>query len=472
MQIESVDGCVFTGKPSPPLFTVIQGNSSPKSSSSQQQCVLVVDDDPVVAATHGELLQSVGFQAVIANDPRDVLDLLRQRLDICLVLLDMRMPHISGLELLPRIKACRPELAVIAATVINDIEHAVMATKAGAYNYLLKPLQAGRLQDVINSCLSNVPVPLIDDNRFRSFITQEAAFVDIFKRIQSFASAEVPMLIEGETGTGKELIARLAHALSPRVEHDFLAINIAAISAELFESELFGHKKGSFTGAYKDKRGYFESASNATLFLDEIGELGGEQQKKLLRVLQSNTFFRVGDTKEIPTNVRLIFATNKNLTEEVAAGRFRADLYYRIASHSLALPPLRSRPKDISLLARYFLEKYSAQFGRGIRNFSDEALHILSCYNYPGNVRELEGIVSSAVLLEQSDCILPQSLPKHLLDQAMPAYSYATDERYVEIMQALSDSGGNQTLAAKKLGIARETLNRWLKKYQASSVNG
>jgi DNA-binding NtrC family response regulator len=383
----------------------------------------------------------------------------------------MRMPYRTGLELLPRIKALRPDVSVVVATVINDVQQAVVATKAGAYNYLLKPLQLSRLEEVLDACLSNIPVSLIEDRRFQGFITRDQRFIPLFNRIKSFAEAEVPVLIHGETGTGKELVAQLIHSLSPRVHRSYVAINVAALSPELFESELFGHKKGSFTSAYSDRAGYFETANDATLFLDEIGELREEQQQKLLRVLQSQTFFRVGDAQERKTSARLVFATNKDLQKEVDEGRFRSDLYYRIASHAVELPPLRDRAGDIAMLADYFLHKYTAQFGRSIERFAPESLQALCAYSFPGNVRELEGCISAAVLLEQASTIQPYSLPEHIVANAPAVGAYSDDPRYTEVMQALAACNGNQTLAAQKLGVARETLNRWLRKYQQQQLD-
>lgn len=429
--------------------------------------VLVVDDEASVAEAHESLVNEIGYATLTETDPRKVIGILQRNSSISVVLLDMRMPHLSGLDLLPRIKAVRPDVAVVVATVINDVQQAVVATKAGAYNYLLKPLQLARLEEVLAACLSNVPVSLVEDRRFKGFITRDSRFVQLFNRIKSFSEAEVPVLINGETGTGKELVAQLIHSLSPRVHQPYIAINVAALSPELFESELFGHKKGSFTSAYSDRAGYFESASDATLFLDEIGELREEQQQKLLRVLQSQTFFRVGDSTERKTRARLVFATNKDLLAEVAAGRFRSDLYYRISSHAVQLPPLRDRAGDIPVLAEYFLRKYTAQFGRSIEGFAPESLQALCAYPFPGNVRELEGFISAAVLLEQSSTVQPYSLPEQVTANAPGVGAFADDPRYIEIMQALAACGGNQTLAAQKLGVARETLNRWLRKYQA-----
>jgi DNA-binding NtrC family response regulator len=353
--------------------------------------------------------------------------------------------------------------------VVNDVEQAVCAIKAGAYNYLLKPLQAEQVARVLRSYFSNQPAGLIDDPRFRPFVTRDPAFKEIFRRIQAFAEQDIPVLVEGETGTGKELVAQLIHSLSPRKQERFLPVNVAAFQETLFESELFGHVRGSFTGAMRDRVGCFEEARKGTLFLDEIGELGLDQQRKLLRVLQTKRYSRVGESEEREVGARVVLATNRDLRREVAEGRFREDLFYRISSYAVSLPPLRERPGDVELLADYFLRKYASQFGRAVSGFSPAALKTLKGYPFPGNVRELEGVVSSAILLEQSGELQAECLPKHLA----PAGPAATEEdrleraRFETIRKVLAECDGNQTQAAERLKIARQTLNYLLKDYRA-----
>ena len=436
------------------------------SSSSRPQTILVVDDDKEVADSHAQLLRDLGYTAIVQTNPEKVESQISQLSDVALVLLDIRMPNLGGIELLHRIKLQRPEIGIIMATVINDIDHAVMATRSGAYNYLLKPLQVERLERAISSFLLNQPKRLVDDPRFNAFVTQSSLFEDIFRRVKAFAEADVPILIEGETGTGKELIAQIAHSISPRHSSRFLAVNVGAISPQLFESELFGHSRGAFTGAFRDKSGYIEEAADGTLFLDEIGELCMEQQKRLLRVVQNSAYCRVGDSQERHLKCRLIFATNRELKEEIRQNTFREDLYYRFASHTIKLPPLRSRPEDIDLLANYFLEKYRSQYGRAIEGFSSETMEILHHYPFPGNVRELDGYVSAAVLLEQSPFISPEALPDHVQSFGTPAGKDLESMRYQLIMKTLAECRGNQTKAADKLGIARGTLNRLLREYR------
>jgi DNA-binding NtrC family response regulator len=303
--------------------------------------VLVVDDDRDVAEEHARLLRGIGYRSLIQTVPEDVEPHLGREPDIDLVLLDIRMPGLSGIDLLRRIRLRRPDVGIVMATVVNDVEQAVHAIKSGAYNYLLKPLQSEPLARVLGSYFSNQPETLVEDARFRAFVTQDAAFRDIFRRIRAFAEQDVPVLIQGETGTGKELVAQLVHALSPRSQERFLAVNMAALAPTIFESEVFGHVRGAFTGATRDRVGCFEEAGNGTLFLDEIGELDLDPQRKLLRVLQNRRFARVGEVEERTVSARLVMATNRDLRREVEEGRFREDLYYRVANYAVTLPPLR-----------------------------------------------------------------------------------------------------------------------------------
>ncbi len=428
--------------------------------------VLVVDDDREVAESHAKMLQGFGCTSLIESIPEKVEPRLARPEPVDLVLLDIQMPGMNGLDLLQRLRARRPDVGVIMATVLNDLELAVKAIKGGAYNYLLKPIQPGKLQRVVESYFSNQPSLAGQDVHFRPFVTAYPGFQEIFHRLKSFAQSDVHVLISGETGTGKEMVAQIIHSLSPRRDECFRVVNLAALSATLFESELFGHVRGSFTGALGDRAGHLEDAGRGTLLLDEIGELSPDHQSKLLRLLQNRTFSRVGESVERALDARLVLATNADLRRLLKSGRFREDLYYRISSHLIELPPLRERRNDIELLARYFLKKYATQFDRPVRDFSDEAMAVLNRYPFPGNVRELEGIVSAAVLLEQSELVQAGSLPRHcrISDDETSDLEKA---RYRTIVGVLAECGGNQTRAAAKLGIARQTLNQLLKEYRA-----
>jgi DNA-binding NtrC family response regulator len=427
--------------------------------------VLVVDDDRDVAQSHASILERIGYRPITQTIPEDVEPHLTRQPNIDLVLLDIRMPGINGIDLLQRIKLRRPDLGVVMATVVNDVEQAVRAIKAGAYNYLLKPLQKEQVERVLDSYFSNQPKSIVEDPRFRPFVTHDPAFTEIFKRVKSFAEADVPVLVLGETGTGKELIAQLIHSLSRRTQERFVGVNLAAIPAHLFESELFGHCRGAFTGAAQDRTGYFDEAGSGTIFLDEIGELEMDQQKKLLRVLQTRRYCRVGETAERDLAARIVMATNRDLRKEVKEGRFREDLYYRIANYCITLPPLRERVKDVEILAHYFLKKYCSQFGRTIQGFAPEALELLRRYPFPGNVRELEGMTSAAILLEDTNQLQASSLPRHISLEEEETHDLEK-VRCRTIMKVLAECQGNQTKAAGKLGIARQTLNGLLKDFR------
>jgi DNA-binding NtrC family response regulator len=436
----------------------------------QLQKILVVDDQLETIETHCALLNDLKYLNTSEINANNVIDRLSKDNSINLVLLDIQMPNMNGLELLLKIKSHFPYIGVIMATVISDIQEAVKAIKMGAFNYLLKPLQKERLGSVIKAYFESLPTNNFNDQRFSSYITNDSRFNDIFQRIQAFSQADIPILIEGETGTGKELIAQMIHSISNNSKGPFVAVNIASISESLFESELFGHIKGSFTSAIKDHKGYVEMADSGNLFLDEIGDLGIDQQKKLLRLLQNKTFSKVGDSNSLPMSCRIILATNKNLKEEIKTKKFREDLYYRISGHNIALPPLRDRPQDIMLLAKYFLKKYASQYGRNIYDFSPECIELICKYQYPGNIRELESIISSSVLLEQNTLITLPSLPYHLKYRT-EAENDLEEMKYHAIMKALGEFKGNQTKAAVKLGIARGTLNKLIQEFKAKGFN-
>jgi DNA-binding NtrC family response regulator len=433
---------------------------------TQSLRVLVVDDDRGVAESHASLLRELSYEPVVQVDPLGVEQMLVQDGAIELVLLDIRMPTLCGLELLRRVKLRRPHVGVVMATVVNDIEHAVTAIKSGAYNYLLKPLAAERLKAVVESWMSNRPARLVDDPRFAALVTASRRMEPVFHAIRVFAEADVTTLIEGETGTGKELVAELLHSLSRRAGSRFIALNVAAISPSLFEAELFGHRRGAFTGASGDHPGFFDAAADGTLFLDEIGELGDEQQTKLLRVLQSRRYCRVGETIERDLRARVVLATNRDLRAEVQDGRFRADLFYRLSGHTVHLPALRDREGDVKVLSEYFRHKYNSQFGRAVEGFEPEAQLALERYPFPGNVRELESLVSGAVLLEQSARVRPGTLPPHVRLADTSGGEDMDAVKLRAIREALNSCNGNQTRAAQKLGLSRGHLNRLLKQYR------
>ncbi len=457
----------------PPSSSAIEGPFQSSSSSYNdlgKRTILIVDDEPEVALYYSTCLTSCGYRALLQMDPREVLRTLDTHAEIELILLDLRMPYISGESLLNQIKTKYPSVGVIITTGYSTIDSAVRMIKSGAHNYLAKPLTEPTLEEACATFFSNRPAYCSQDPRFSRFITTSPLFEGVFKKILAFADVDSPVLITGETGTGKELVAMQLHAMSSRHSKKFTGINIAAVSPSLFESLLFGHKKGAFTGAERDHAGFFEQAADGTIFLDEIGEIGLDEQKKLLRVLQTRRFNPVGSTLEQSLNAKIIFATNRDLRTETTSNRFRSDLYYRLAGHIIELPALRDRREDIDLLAKFFLEKYCIQYRRHISGFSEEALQALNSYSYPGNVRELEGYISASILLEGSDKITRESLPKHLTERsvqsALPSNLDAV--RIQTIMTTLKECEWNKTLAAKRLGVSRSTIIRAIKDMQLS----
>lgn len=432
--------------------------------------ILVVDDFDEVAQEHSEILNELGYSSSHMSDPTNVLGFLKKRGDIDLVCLDLRMPRIGGVELMKQIKDFNPNIGVIIATVVNDVREAIRATRGGAYNYLLKPLQAESLSKVVKSYYTNQPKRRFADDRFSCYITKSKKIERIFTRLKSFSNSSIPVLITGETGTGKEMLAKLTHQLSERKEKPFVALNVSSLEDSLVASEMFGHAKGAFTGADRHREGFFKTAGEGTLFLDEIGELSLEHQKGLLRVLQDGSYYPVGSSSMQQSQCRLVMATNRNLKREVSAGRFREDLYYRICHASLDLPPLRERPEDIELLADYFFKKYCSQHGRPLLGIEDEMMRVLKAYPFCGNVRELEGIINTAVLLEDGSSLSAHNLPAHLTDSAPDIFEggdedvgYNLDKlRCSTIARALKATKNNQSKAAELLGISRSTLHRFL----------
>jgi len=375
--------------------------------------ILIVDDELSMREFLSILLEKDGYSALAAANGKEALRLLDgEKVD--LIISDIRMPTMNGLDLLAAAKKIDSNLPVVMITAYASPEDAVSAMKIGAYDYITKPFKLDEIRKVIAGAISRSR-PLGGDNdsevgKFSGIIGCSQEMLKIFDLVRRIAPTHANVMIYGESGTGKELVARAIHHHSQVDANAFVPITCSAIPESLIESELFGHVKGAFTGAITNKAGLFEQADNGSVFLDEIGELSPLIQTKLLRVLQEREFKRVGGSETIKVNVRVICATNRNLEEEVIAGRFREDLFYRLAVVPLRLPPLRERKEDIPLLVNYFLEKYSLIFQKEVRELSSYAMQVLMDYDYPGNVRELENIVERGVALENSNIILPESL--------------------------------------------------------------
>ena len=374
--------------------------------------VLIVDDERGMQDFLKILLEKEGHKVLTANRGQKALEILENK-TIDLVVSDIRMPELSGIELLEIIKEKNPELPVIMITAFASPDDAVMAMKNGAFDYISKPFSVDEIINVIRSATtkntSKPQVPQLSES-FPEIIGQSREMLKIFDMIRRVAPTPANVLIYGESGTGKELVAQAIHNHSKVTAHNFVPITCSAIPEDLMESELFGHVKGSFTGAITDKLGLFNEADKGTAFLDEIGELTPIIQTKLLRVLQEREIKPVGSNKAHLINVRIIAATNKILEEEIKAGRFREDLFYRLAVVPIRVPPLRERKGDVPLLVDFFLKKYSKLLEKEVQEISSYALQVLMNYNFPGNVRELENIIERGVALESSNIILPESL--------------------------------------------------------------
>jgi two-component system response regulator HydG len=445
--------------------------------------VLVVDDDPAHRTMLRTLLTGWGYTIIEADDGSAAIENVKnQAFD--LILMDIRMIKVSGLEALTEIKAFNPAIPVIMMTAYSSVETAVGALKKGAYDYLTKPLDFDELRIAMERAMDHTQ--LREENRLlkeslgdhfdrRNIIGRSPAMVKLLETVAQVAPSEATVLIAGESGTGKEMIAGAIHFNSPRKTGPFVKINCAAITETLLESELFGHERGSFTGAHRKKEGRIRQAHGGSLFLDEISEMSLGMQVKLLRVLQEKEITRVGGEEVIKVDVRLIAATNKDLLQEMDKGRFREDLYYRLNVVTLNMPPLRERGEDIPLLAQHFLELFVNKNNKGIKGFTPQSMDRLLRYDWPGNVRELMNTVERAVVLSSSEYLDEENLP--LIQQDVPLEMEITDVDTVSsdlpldevekttILKTLESTGGNKSEAARRLGITRRTLHKKLKKY-------
>ncbi len=443
---------------------------------SRGPLILVADDDQVARELLAEALGREGYRVRVAAGGEECLALAEAEL-FELALVDLRMPGLDGLAVLKRLSVIQPDLPVVILTAFASIETAIAAVNAGAYDYLSKPFRMDEIKVVVHRTLE--ARRLARENLqyrqelharfgFEALIGQSRQMVQIYKLVARVAALDTTVLIEGETGTGKELVARAIHQASARAGRPFVVVDCTALPEALFESELFGHERGAFTGAVAARRGLFETSAGGTCFLDEIGELTAPLQAKLLRVLQERMIRRVGGNEPIPVDVRIVAATNQELRKLAADGGFRDDLYYRLAVVTITMPPLRERPADIPLLARHFLDKLALAGGRAAKQLSPEALDLLASYHWPGNVRELEHVIERAVALSSGDAVLPDDLPLQVRREPERPVRLPTAEMTLEdvkrwyVTKVLEDMGGNKLRAAEALGIDRRTLYRIL----------
>jgi two-component system nitrogen regulation response regulator GlnG len=463
--------------------------------------VLVADDDRGLRMVMSRALAGRDLEVIEAEDGRQAWEILRgDPVDVAVV--DIRMPQMTGLELLRRAADLRDKPQIIVITAQNTMANAIEAMKAGAYEYLCKPFDLEELEELVlraagdrQRSAQGTPDAL-ETGTGQTLYGRSPAMQRVFKAIGRAAGRPHAVLITGESGTGKELVAKILHQEGPRGSGPFVAVNAAAIPSELLEAELFGHARGAFTGAHADRRGKFEAADGGTLFLDEIGEMPSSLQAKLLRVLEDKTFYRLGATQQVRVDVRIVCATNRDLAEEVRAGRFRGDLYWRLNVLNIDLPPLRERREDIPLLAEWLLAKHAKQEGRAAPGISEDALARLTSYTWPGNVRELENTLVRAAtfaqggVIHEADLFAERGAPGDAGDEGfeaalvrqlrgvvrtwpeptkkspseLHALVVGTAEKVV-IALALERTRGNQLQAAKLLGINRNTLKRKLDDY-------
>lgn len=445
--------------------------------------VLVVDDDEAHAEAVAESLGRVGYDCVVARGGVEGLKLMESQ-DFDVVVTDLMMEGVDGLEILAHSRRELPDAEVVILTGHGSIKTAVTAMQAGAATYLTKPLDIHELRAVVDKASqsqrlarSNLELQRQLNERFgfEGVIGNSKSMHAVISKLRQIAPTSASALILGESGTGKELVAKALHVNSPRKNKPFVALNCAALSENILESELFGHIRGAFTGADRERKGWFEHANGGTLFLDEVGDIPLPTQVKLLRVLESGEIVRVGSNDPLKVNVRLISATNRDLSDAITAGTFRQDLYHRLKVVTIKLPPLRERKEDIPLLIEHFLKIFTTSHDKAIRGYSPTVRRILTNYTWPGNVRELRNVVESMVVIDTDGMIDVEDMPDDLAGSISPLEDDFTRDSLVGrtmndiekhfIAETLRASGGNREEAAKTLGIGERTLYRKIKEY-------
>jgi DNA-binding NtrC family response regulator len=452
--------------------------------------VLVAEDDKVARDLLCEILRGEGYEVDAVDDGAGAIQRVSGGYD--LVVSDVRMERSGGLDVLEAFTTRAPETPVILITAFGDVAGAMEAIQRGAYDYVSKPFNIEELRLTVGRALERrrlvaeqKTVPSESKTHLQDIVGKSSVMLEVYKLVARVAGSTATVLVEGESGTGKELVARAIHTHSPRANAPFVPVNCTALTESLLESELFGHARGAFTGAVASKRGLFETANGGTMFLDEIGDMGPKMQAQLLRTLQDGEVRPVGGSEAIRVDVRLVCATNKDLDEEVKAGRFREDLYFRINVVTVHLPPLRERREDVPILVAHFLNKLARRERRALAALSPEALKLLSAYVWPGNVRELENAIERAVAVAKGNVVLPSDLPPEIGGGAGTAAALAAgggapassgdgglvadrptlaelERRYIQLV--LAENGGNKKKAAEKLGIDRRTLYRALER--------
>ncbi len=442
--------------------------------------ILIIDDEEKLRNLLSRLISLEGFNVYNAENCNAALKKLEQT-DFDVILCDVRLPDGNGVDLTKKIKEKYALSEVILLTAYGNIPDGVQAIKNGAFDYITKGEDNNKIIPLIYRAIEKVEltkrvrqleVQLGEKYSFENILGKSKSILQAVELARKVAGTDTTVLLTGETGTGKEVFAQAIHQESLRRKHNFVAINCSAFSKELLESEMFGHKAGAFTGAVKDRKGLFEEANHGTIFLDEIGELETELQSKLLRVLESGEFLKIGETKPTKVNVRVIAATNRDLEQEVLKGKFRDDLYYRISVFQIKLPSLRERISDLEILAAAFLNLFSSKTNKRITSISGATMELMKQHAWKGNIRELKNVIERAVILTDGEEIRPESLPlemqqilKHASNKQLSAFELASAEK-LHILKVLNYTNGNKTKAAELLGIALTTLYRKISEYQ------
>lgn len=452
--------------------------------------ILIVDDEQSQRIILSGYLKQKGYGTFEASTGFEALKIMDNNI-IDIVLSDFKMPEMNGIELLEKLKKKNPETAVVIVTAFGTIENAVKSMKEGAYDYLTKPVDLDELEIILKRITERQQLisenkilkeQLQDKNKITGVVAYSEKMQSVLSTCLRVAESKATVLLCGESGTGKEVLAKAIHYSSLRKDKPFIAVNCAALNENLLESELFGHEKGAFTGADKQRRGRFESADGGTIFLDEIGDLPLSTQVKLLRVLQEEQFERVGGSQTIDVDVRVITATNKNIDELISEGKFREDLFYRINVVNVSIPPLRERKDDIMHLIKHFTEKFLPETKKEKIEFSKESMNILMKYNYPGNIRELENIVHHSIVLARGEVISTSDLPAHLTGSLEDTSLFNLNENAslpeqveslekILVINALKKTNKNQLQASKLLGISERNLRYRLEKWGMKNRN-
>lgn len=441
--------------------------------------VLIIDDEKKICSLLSRIIELEGFKTLQANTGKEGLKLLKSN-DVSIVISDVKLPDVNGVALVKDIKAIKPYVEIINLTAYGTIADGVLAIKNGAFDYLVKGDDNEKIIPLLYKAMdksnlqrrvSDLENKITRKHSFDTIIGQSKTLKEAIDLAKKVSTTDTTVLLLGETGTGKEVFAQSIHYESPRAAKPFVALNCSGFSPDLLESELFGYKAGAFTGANKDKKGLLEEANGGTLLLDEIGEMNLDLQAKLLRVLESQTFIKVGDTQTQQVNVRILAATNKDLKADALSGKFRSDLYYRLSVFTITLPPLRERKADIPALATYYLKEFANKVNRSAPKMDDKILSILSGHSWKGNIRELKNVIERLVILSDGDMLSTAALPPEFFEFTPIENDYNLQQiEKQHIQKVLIHTKGNKTETSRLLGIGLTTLYRKIEEYQIREV--